>query len=121
MYFSALTHAGGAPFRLWQKAIEGRYVLLTSPPIMRELARVLRLQAGWEEVQVIAFLKLLVRVAEIVSPRFTLNAITEDDPDNRILECAVAGKANLIVSGDSHSMRTINLKLKRLIGRGERI
>ena len=39
-------------------------------------------------------------MATIVSPDFTLNVIVEDEPDNRVLECAVAGKADLIVSGD---------------------
>jgi len=100
VYFSALTHPGGVPCKLWQKAIERRYVLLTSPPIMREIAKVLRNQAGWEDAEIVNFLKLLVRVAEIVSPDFTLKVIVEDEPDNRVLECAVAGKANLIVSGD---------------------
>jgi putative PIN family toxin of toxin-antitoxin system len=100
VYFSALTHPGGAPFKLWQKAIERRYILLTSPAIMREIARVLRSQGGWEDAEIVSFLKLLVRVAQIVSPDFTLKVIVEDEADNRVLECAVAGKANLIVSGD---------------------
>jgi predicted nucleic acid-binding protein len=29
-------------------------------------------------------------------------AIIADDPDNRILECAVAGPADFIISGDHH-------------------
>jgi putative PIN family toxin of toxin-antitoxin system len=100
LYFSALTHPLGIPAKLWQKAIERRYVLLTSPPIMREIARVLRMKAGWGDAEIASFLKLLVRVAQIVSPDFTLKVIVEDEPDNRVLECAVAGNANLIVSGD---------------------
>jgi len=28
-----------------------------------------------------------------------------DEPDNRVLECAVAGRADLIVSGDRHPLR----------------
>lgn len=31
-----------------------------------------------------------------------LSVIKEDKPDNRILECAVAAKADFIVSGDKH-------------------
>src|SRR5258707_8243878 len=68
VYFSALTHPLGIPSKLWQKAIERQYVLLTSPPIMREIARVLRIKAGWEDAEVVRFLKLLRRVAQIVSP-----------------------------------------------------
>jgi len=102
VYFSALTHRLGAPFRIWQKAITGRYTLLTSPAIMRELARVLRDRAGWQDSEVLAQLKLLTRVAKIVSPTITLQAVPDDETDNRIVECAVAGKADLIVSGDHH-------------------
>ena len=88
VYFSAFTRRLGPPFRIWQKAIIGRYTLLVSPAIMRELARVLRDLAGWQDAEVLAQLKLLARVAEIVSPAITLQAVPADESDNRILECA---------------------------------
>jgi predicted nucleic acid-binding protein len=50
-------------------------------------------------------LKAIAKVGEIVTPRFTLDVIREDPADNRILECAVAGKADLIVSGDRHLLK----------------
>jgi hypothetical protein len=34
-----------------------------------------------------------------------LQVIADDEADNRILECAVVGKAHLIVSGDHHLRR----------------
>jgi hypothetical protein len=40
--------------------------------------------------------KVLVRVAEIVTPTTTIHAVPEDDVDDRILECAVAGRADVI-------------------------
>jgi predicted nucleic acid-binding protein len=45
--------------------------------------------------------KVLVRLAEIVVPRQAATVFTgAQEADNRILECAVAGNADLIVSGD---------------------
>jgi putative PIN family toxin of toxin-antitoxin system len=38
-------------------------------------------------------------LAEHVEPRSRLHVLA-DEPDNRILECAVAGRADLIVTGD---------------------
>jgi len=35
----------------------------------------------------------------VVAPRRRLRAV-QDDPDNRILECALAGRAEVIVTGD---------------------
>jgi putative PIN family toxin of toxin-antitoxin system len=104
VYFSAFTHKG-VPFWIWQKAVLREYTLLISPAILREVGEVLRRQAGWSEGEVIRHLKLLVRVGEIVSPAITVQAIKEDDDDNRILECAVAGKADLVVSSDHHLRR----------------
>ena len=39
-------------------------------------------------------------LATTVRPRRKLR-IVQDDPDNRVLECAVTGRAALIVTGDS--------------------
>jgi uncharacterized protein len=47
----------------------------------------------------------LPKAAEIVIPKVSISAIADDEADNRILECAVAGKANLVVSGDQHLQR----------------
>ena len=45
---------------------------------------------------------MVAQVAEVVVPLTELSVVTADPDDNRILECAVAGKANLIVSNDHH-------------------
>ncbi|HLX37620.1 MAG TPA: putative toxin-antitoxin system toxin component, PIN family, partial [Candidatus Binataceae bacterium] len=42
---------------------------------------------------------LLAQVGEIIATELRLKLL-KDDPDNRILECAVAGHADLIVTGD---------------------
>jgi predicted nucleic acid-binding protein len=60
----------------------------------------MREDLGWEENARIRHLKTLAQAGEIVVPRLTLDVIREDPPDNRILECAVEGRAHLIVSGD---------------------
>ena len=50
-------------------------------------------------------LKQIAAIVEIIIPQITLEVIKEDPPDNRILECAVAGQADLIVSGNRHLLR----------------
>ncbi len=49
--------------------------------------------------------QLIAKTGKIVTPQTTLTVISEDPPDNRILECTVEGEANLIVSGDHHLQR----------------
>lgn len=82
-------------------AIDRRFRLLLSPQIASELAGVLRGKFSWEDARVLPEVKFLVRTAEMVVPKVTLHVVSDDD-DNRILECAVAGRAGLIVSSDRH-------------------
>jgi putative PIN family toxin of toxin-antitoxin system len=100
---SAFTHnRPGISFQIWQLAIERRYRLLISPAIAAEVADVLRRKFSWEDEPVLQRLKFLVRTSEMVVPKLTLQVVPEDDDDNRILECAIAGNAGLIVSSDRH-------------------
>ena len=46
----------------------------------------------------------LAELAEVVTPRRRLKVL-KDGPDNRILECAVTGKVDVIVTGDQAMLR----------------
>ena len=102
VYFSAFHNPQGVPFEIWRRAVRREYALLISPAILRELADVLRTDLRWPEADIVTQLKLLVRIATLVEPQIVLKVVTADPDDDRILECAVAGKADLIVSGDRH-------------------
>ena len=52
-------------------------------------------------------------LAEVVQPAGALSVVKADPDDNRILECAVAGQAALIVTYDRHLLQ---LKRHELIG-----
>jgi len=43
--------------------------------------------------------------AYVVHPEVVLDAVPDDPDDNRVLECAVKGEAEFIVSGDKHLLR----------------
>jgi predicted nucleic acid-binding protein len=58
-------------------------------------------------------LKTITKSSEIVMPQTIPNVIKEDPDDNHILACALAGKANLIVSRDLDLLR---LKTYETIG-----
>ncbi len=53
---------------------------------------------------------MISRTAEILKPAVRLNVL-KDIPDNRIIECAVEARADLVVTGDRHL-----LKLKKFQG-----
>jgi uncharacterized protein len=72
-----------------------------SPVLIREIDGAMRAKLDWSEADIIRQLKLIVRAATIVQPTVMFEAASDPD-DDRILECAVAGRADLIVSYDRH-------------------
>ncbi len=90
----------GAPAKILDAALNDRLVLLTSPLLLAELRRVL----GYPKLaKVIGDAQQLVDLVEessvVVLPTRTL-AVVGDESDNRVLEAAVEGAADYIVSGD---------------------
>ena len=107
VFVSALISAKGAPARLLTYWQESRVDLVISPAILQELERVLhypKLQKQYRlpEEAIQRFLHLLGTQAIVVAPLKEIVAVERDATDNRYLECALAGEAIYIVSGDSH-------------------
>jgi len=99
-------HFGGKPRALVGYAhgrTTKRYDLFISPFILSELSRILSEKLFWSVPRIERATQILVKWGDVVSPRKSISAIPpeRDDSDNRILECAVKAKADLIVSGDS--------------------
>jgi len=99
IYISALF--GGNPEEVYRGALQGRFQLVTSPTILAELARILREKFSLPEAEITAYIRQIGRHADIVRPQQRLRVLG-DDADNRVLECALKGKASAIVSGDRH-------------------
>ena len=94
----------GAPAKILDAALDGQLVLLTSPPLLAELRRVL----GYPKLaKVIVDAQQLMNLIEassvVVLPARRL-AIIDDESDNRVLEAAVEGAADYIVSGDGDQL-----------------
>ena len=112
IYIAAFNHPRGRNAQLWTAARTGRYRLLVSVPIIQEIAEVLRRDFGWPEPDLQRRIRLIAQVAEVVITKTSLDLVAADPDDNRILECAVDGKADLIVTNDHH---LLDLKLCRAI------
>ena len=77
----------------------GHHDLFISKPIIDELLRVLEDKFNWNLANLAMVSKWIHQNATLVVPTETLH-ILADEPDNRILECALAANADLIVTGD---------------------
>ena len=81
----------------------GDFVLLTSSELLEELDRVLqypRLQRYYGTETRIRFVALIVALSEIVDLPDEVPRICRDPDGDWVIACAVAGEADLIVSGD---------------------
>ncbi|MGA9069295.1 MAG: putative toxin-antitoxin system toxin component, PIN family [Terracidiphilus sp.] len=96
---------GGLPGRFLDLALRGKFTLLTSSALLDELDEKLRGKFAVSERDALAIREKLEANAEVAEPDFELNAVPDDPDDNRVLECAAAGKAEFIVSGDRHLLR----------------
>jgi hypothetical protein len=84
--------------------------VLISAPIIDEVGRVLRYprivkRHKQDEKAIQRFLALLSSEAVVIETGEVLDVVKEDERDNRYLECAVAGKAQYIISGDKHLLK----------------
>lgn len=106
VYISAILF-GGKPERIINMARNGKIELLISPDILAEVARVLKGKFGWTEEQVRVTLAEISSITTLITPKIRLNVITEDKADNLFLECALAGGAKYIVSGDTRHLQPL--------------
>lgn len=103
VYISALLF-DGPPRQILELAMQHQVILIASDAIIKETAGKLRDKFSWPEHRIGQFVRATSHLAELQKPKKKISAVL-DEADNRVLECAVAGEANLIVSGDKHLLR----------------
>ncbi len=92
----------GAAFRLLLLAEADRYTAVTSNPIMHELVGVLRADFGRDDDFAYEWWKRLTALCEVINVSAIRNVVTQDPDDNMLIECAVDGRCQYIVSQDRH-------------------
>jgi putative PIN family toxin of toxin-antitoxin system len=96
---SALVFPGGSADAALRRVVVGVDQLVISRPLIHELVRVLGQKFDRDREMLARTTVFLVDLATVVTPRRKLSVLA-DEPDNRVLECAVAGRADRIVTGD---------------------
>jgi len=109
IYISALLWNGNERKRV-SSCQEGRYNSIISFHILNEIERVLVKKFNLTTEVVNEYLSEILTFSDLVVPTMGINEITDDPSDNRILETAVEGMADYIISGDQH---LLNLKQYR--------
>ena len=102
---SAVLSPGSPPDSILGASRKEALDLVTSVPLLHELEDVLgrpriAKRLGWTPEERASFIAALSDFAAIVAPRRKLQVVKADPADNRVLEAAVAGSVDYVVSGD---------------------
>jgi len=102
IFISALVFPGSQAEKAIQKIIE-RDTLLISKAIINEVLLVLsrKFSSDPEELSHIAV--YLAELGEMVTPAKRVKVL-QDEADNRIIECAIGGTADVIITGDKEML-----------------
>jgi hypothetical protein len=109
VFVSALINDRGNPARVIAAWKLERFELVSSEPLLHELrvalsrSKVRRFITG-SDAQVAAFVEDIRETATLAAATETLT-LSDDPDDNRVLEAAVAGEADYIVTGDDDLLR----------------
>jgi putative PIN family toxin of toxin-antitoxin system len=97
---SALAFPGSKPDQILGRVRRRELQLILSPFILDETHRILVRKLGLSPATATGLVRDLTNLADMVHPAKQLHLVTAQDDDNRILECAVEGEADILVTGD---------------------
>lgn len=99
VFVSGLNFAG-KPGEVLELFIRGDIEVIISPFILSEIERILRERFYWIEGNIDRVLNRIKRQTILVHPKLNVTVIKQKDDDNRILECAIEGRVQYLISGD---------------------
>jgi len=107
LFASGLIKPDSNPGRILDLIKRNQVELILSPPIIREIKRILlypRLQKYHQKTaqEIDAYFEDVFMFAWIVEGEMSVDIIKNDPSDNKYLACAYEGEADYIVSGDHH-------------------
>lgn len=98
-----LTHRPPIATLLDDLMARDEFIMVTAPELLAELDRVLtypKLQRYFTGEERTRFVALVMALSHVVELPESIPRICRDPDDDRLIACAVAGEADVIVSGD---------------------
>ena len=111
VFVSGLTF-NGKPREILDLAWKDEIEVYISPFILEELSDSLQEDFGWSKDEIRRVIQRVRTKAILIHPKTPLSVIKEKKDDNRILECAIEGKVDYLISGDKKHL----LPLRRYQG-----
>lgn len=88
---------------LFKKGIASHYRIVTSNLILKELSTVLsRPKFNTNQIEIIRITKAIENIADVTSVKTKVKVVVQDPNDNMVIETALDGGAQIIITGDNH-------------------
>jgi putative PIN family toxin of toxin-antitoxin system len=105
----------GDSYRILSLIEQGALELVLSEAIINEYLRALQYEEIQDKIKakkltLLEGVEKVLKEATLVSPTVSFNAVPSDPDDNIILECAVEGEIDYIISKDMHLLKLKSFK-----------
>lgn len=102
----------GKPRDILILAIEEKIKIVISEFVIEEISCILKQKIGLSDLRIREIIDNIRKISLEVFPQKRINIIKQNKEDNHILECAVAGQVDYLISGDKKHI----LPLKKFRG-----
>ena len=106
VFVSGIFWEGNFCSQIIEKWKEGRFNLISSTEIINELIKTLsnfKIQMPKEMID--EWKNLIIKNSIMVEPNIKIDIVKDDPDDNKFLEAAITGNADLIISQDKHLLK----------------
>lgn len=97
----------GSVYRIWELAEDHFFELYASPFLLEEFRRNMIAKRRMTPREASDWVESIRGLARVVDPAVRISVIKRKDADNRILECAVAARAHVLVTGNMKDLRPL--------------
>lgn len=104
VYLSGIIFGGNCRHIL-DLMIKKEIKVVISPAILLEISQKLKQKFKWSQNQIFTTIKTIIKSVKVVQPQIKIKVVKADKSDDKIIEAAVTGSANYIVSGDRHLLK----------------
>ncbi len=120
IYLSGLIFPGSAPEEVLNLGRKRQILVYISPFILSEIKNILISKFDYSDDYAKKLTDEVLKFTVLIQPITKINIIKENKDDNHILECAVAAKADFLVSGDKkHILHLKKIKDTKIISAKE--
>ena len=108
--------SGGKPRQLLDRGIDGRFQIVVSESILKEVGTVLHRQkfrASDDEIS--NTILALMQSGDVTAVTSNFNVVEEDPADDAILNTAFDGGAGVLVTGDRHLLELKEFKRTKIL------